>query len=66
MKTVTTCKDPGSAAVLQPVLHEDHRGPGLASDPVDVEDVVVLSHHHVGLRPVASGCDYLVLQFIIL
>ena len=57
-----TCKDPGGAAVLQAVLHEDHWGPGLADNPVEVEDVVVLGHHHVRLRLVAGGSDYLVLQ----
>ena len=56
-----TCEDPGGAAVLQAVLHEDHRSPGLPHNPVDVEDVVVLSHHHVRLRDVPSRCDDLVL-----
>ena len=58
---ILTCEDPGGAAVLQAVLHEDHGSPGLPSYPVDVKDVGILCHHHMRLRPVASSSDYLVL-----
>ena len=41
-------QDPGCAAVHQPVLQEHHvSGP---NDPVDLQDVAVGGHHHVGLR----------------
>ena len=59
-----TCKDPGGAAVLQAVLHEHHRGPGLPPDPVQVEDVVVRGDHHVSLGGVAGSRDDLVLRSI--